>query len=276
MREVGRQHRAADMLEHADRGDLVPRFVFRQRAVVEQLHLHAALQPALVDQRLTCACWFFDSVMPVALHAVVLGRPQQQAAPAGADVEEALALAQHQLAADMVELGLLRLRQRHAGVAVVGARVDAPRRRATEHRNRPTRRSETAPGARRPPRCGGPRLGVAQQLAPPRRTRAARRRVGRGSSAPRRHDVAHVAVDLEAPLDVVTAPAGPPGRRRGAPAAPVRARSASPRRRRRPTRRPPGSTTAVLVCRLANLRSIRLSMGFMATHENDGRGMTVR
>ena len=45
------------------------------------------------------------------IHAVVLGSPQQQAAPAGADVEEALALAQLQLAADVVELGLLRLGQ---------------------------------------------------------------------------------------------------------------------------------------------------------------------
>ena len=35
--------------------------------------------------------------------------------------------AQHQLAADVVELGFLRLRQRHAGVAEIGARIDAPR-----------------------------------------------------------------------------------------------------------------------------------------------------
>ena len=65
-----------------------------------------------------------DAVRP---HAVVLGGPQQQAAPAGADVEEALALAQHQLAADVVELGLLRLASGIAGVAEVGARIDAPR-----------------------------------------------------------------------------------------------------------------------------------------------------
>ncbi|MCY1550216.1 hypothetical protein D9M68_864520 [compost metagenome] len=55
------------------------------------------------------------------LHAVVLGRPEQQPAPAGADVEEALALAQHELAADVVELGFLRLRQRELGRAEVGA-----------------------------------------------------------------------------------------------------------------------------------------------------------
>ena len=50
LREVGRQLGAADMLEHADRGDLVERLVLGQLAVVEQLHRHAAAQAALVDQ----------------------------------------------------------------------------------------------------------------------------------------------------------------------------------------------------------------------------------
>ena len=44
----------------------------------------------------------------------VLGGPQQQAAPARAHVEEALARPQPQFAADVVELGFLGLRQVHA------------------------------------------------------------------------------------------------------------------------------------------------------------------
>ena len=59
--------------------------------------------------------------------AVVLGRVQDQPAPAAADVEEAFAGAQTQLAADQVELGELRVLQRVAGVAEVGARVDHAR-----------------------------------------------------------------------------------------------------------------------------------------------------
>jgi len=51
----------------------------------------------------------------------VLGRPQQQGAPSGADVEVALAGLQHQLAADVVELGFLRLRQREVGRTEVRA-----------------------------------------------------------------------------------------------------------------------------------------------------------
>jgi hypothetical protein len=54
-------------------------------------------------------------------HAVVLGREQQQAAPARADVEEAVALLQHELGADVLELGFLRLGDRHRGLAEVGA-----------------------------------------------------------------------------------------------------------------------------------------------------------
>jgi hypothetical protein len=54
--------------------------------------------------------------MPVARTPWLLGRPQQQAAPAGADVQEALALAQHQLAADVLELGLLAAARSCAGL----------------------------------------------------------------------------------------------------------------------------------------------------------------
>jgi hypothetical protein len=55
LREVGGQHRAADVLEHADRGDLVPR-LSSGSARVEQLHLHPPLRPRSLISWLTCAC----------------------------------------------------------------------------------------------------------------------------------------------------------------------------------------------------------------------------
>ena len=60
-------------------------------------------RPRSSISRLTWACWWRESVMPGAHAKIALAAHRQQAAPAGADVEEALALAQHQLAADVVE-----------------------------------------------------------------------------------------------------------------------------------------------------------------------------
>ena len=108
------------MLEHADRGDLVEGLGLRQLAVVAQLDRDAAAQAAFVDQPADMRVLVFAQRDAVRLHAVVFGGPQQQRAPAGTDVEETFARAQHQLAADVVELGFLRLHERHAGVAKVG------------------------------------------------------------------------------------------------------------------------------------------------------------
>src|SRR5439155_1469993 len=58
--------------------------------------------------------------------AVALGGPYDEAPPAAADVEEALARREAQLAAHEVELVLLRLVEVAVGSAVVGARVDHP------------------------------------------------------------------------------------------------------------------------------------------------------
>ena len=207
--------------------------------------------------------------MPVAVHAVVLGRPQQQAAPAGADVEEALALAQHQLAADVVELGLLRLRQRHVGVAVVGARVHPPR--VEPQRIEVVRHVVVELHL---PRVGvgavvAHRLGGAAADSRHHEHASAGRGVARDQLRGHGHHVAHAAVDVEASFDVVVRqPAdlagGEVGQRRQ-----LVQRSASPRRRRAPKRRPPGSTTAAPVCRLENLRSSRFSIGFMAARHAD-------
>ena len=115
------------MLEHADRGDAVVGLGLAERAVVGQFDADAPAQAALGDQAADMRMLVAAERDAVGAHAVVLGRPQQQRAPAGADVEKALALAQHELAADVVELGLLRLRQRQPGGAEVGARVHALR-----------------------------------------------------------------------------------------------------------------------------------------------------
>ena len=56
-----------------------------------------------------------------AAHAVLAGRVQQQRAPAAADVQQPLALAQLELAADQVDLARLRGVERVVVPRVVGA-----------------------------------------------------------------------------------------------------------------------------------------------------------
>ena len=92
-----------------------------QLAVVAQLHTHAALQAALFDEPLHMRMLIARQRDARGVHAVVLGRPQQQAAPARADVQEPVPGLQLQLAADVVELGLLRLGQRKGLRAEIGA-----------------------------------------------------------------------------------------------------------------------------------------------------------
>ncbi|MNR28626.1 hypothetical protein D3C85_1459570 [compost metagenome] len=115
------------MLEHADRGDLVERGVGLQLAVVAQLDAHTLLQAARRDQLRHIGMLIARQRDAAGLHAIVLGRPKQQPAPARADVEKALAGTQLQLAADMVELGFLGLGQIHVRLAVVGTGIDAAR-----------------------------------------------------------------------------------------------------------------------------------------------------
>ena len=110
-----------DMLEHANRRYFVKGPVFGQVAVVAQLDAHPLAQALGVYQLLHMRMLVFRQRDAGRIDAVMLGRPQQQRAPAGADVEEAFAGLEHQLAADVVELGFLRLGQRHAGFAVIGA-----------------------------------------------------------------------------------------------------------------------------------------------------------
>ena len=143
------------------------------------------------------------------LDAIVLGSPEQEAAPAGTDVEEALALLQHQLPADVLDLRFLGLRQRHAGVAEIGAGVDPLRiePEGVELVGDVVVELDLA-------RVGlglvqGARAREVQELAqPPDRCRADGAgigRVARHQLAADGHQVAHAALDLQAAFDVVFA-----------------------------------------------------------------------
>ena len=61
------------------------------------------------------------------IHTIVLRSPQQQGTPAGAYVQKTLTRLKTQLAADQIQLGLLRARQRHGGVAKIGTRIHPAR-----------------------------------------------------------------------------------------------------------------------------------------------------
>ena len=90
------------MLEHAHGSDLVEGLRFAQVAVVAQLDAHTALQALGFDQLLHMGMLVFGQGDAGGVYAVVLGRPQQQAAPARTDVQKAFAGLQHELAADVV------------------------------------------------------------------------------------------------------------------------------------------------------------------------------
>ena len=219
--EVGRQLGPADMLEHAHRGDLVERLVVRKAAVVEQVHPYPPGQAALLDDLVDVGVLVAAEGDAARLHAVVLGRVQQEAAPAGADVEEALAFLQHQLAADVLQLGFLRRGQVHAGVAVIGAGIDPLRvePEGVEVVGDVVVELDLLGVDLGPV----PRLGARQvdELLQPADRRRHRHHVDLGRIAGhqlggQRHHVAHAAVDVDAALDVVLADlADPPGHQVG-------------------------------------------------------------
>ncbi len=118
---------APDVLEHANARDLVERSLLRDVAVIEQPHLAAPFQSQLPDPGPRILVLVAAQCDAERLHAVALGRPHHQRAPAAADVEEAFARREPQFAADVIELLLLRDIQRVIRAAVVGAGVDAAR-----------------------------------------------------------------------------------------------------------------------------------------------------
>ena len=122
-REVLAEVRGADMLGHADAGRLVePRG--RQVAIVAKLHLGAVGQALRRDPLARQAGLRLGQGDAGGVHPVVGRRVPDQRPPAAADVQEALARAQAQLAADQVQLLLLGLVERRLRAGEIGARVD--------------------------------------------------------------------------------------------------------------------------------------------------------
>src|SRR5699024_6630508 len=115
------------VLEHAHARDLVERLAAGQIGVVAQLDANAIGEPARRDLALHVLELVARQRDAGRLYAVVLGRPEDQRTPAAADVEEALALRQPQLPADMVELLRLRDVERIVALAEIRARIHHPR-----------------------------------------------------------------------------------------------------------------------------------------------------
>ncbi len=115
------------VLDHADGRHLVVARVTRHVPEVAVLD-HAAVGQALaLDARLRPRRLLAREGHAVRAHAVVLGGPDRQRAPAAADVEHGLAGREPELPAHEVELVHLRLLELAVRVAVVGARVDHQR-----------------------------------------------------------------------------------------------------------------------------------------------------
>ena len=119
---VGRDVVEADRLVHADRGDLVVGAAGLHVVGELERHLPAEAEPRHLG--LGIGQLLLRQRHAVRLDAVVLGRMAEQRAPAAADVEEALAGLQAQLAADHVELVVLGGGEVVRPVAIIGAGVD--------------------------------------------------------------------------------------------------------------------------------------------------------
>jgi hypothetical protein len=108
--------RLADVLDHADAGDrvelLAVQFAVVGDADVDELANACGFGAFTGDPRLRLAERDAGDV-----HAVVLRRVDRPAAPAAADVEDALARLELQLGADELELGSLRLFERGGAAA---------------------------------------------------------------------------------------------------------------------------------------------------------------
>ncbi|MNS61036.1 hypothetical protein D3C72_940520 [compost metagenome] len=193
----------AHMLEHADRGNLVKRLSRLELAVIHQQYLHAVLQALLGNQLLDIGMLVLGQRDARSPNAIVLCRPQQQAPPARAHIQKALARLQAQLAADQIELGLLGLRHIEIGLRVIRTRVDTAR-------IEPQRIELVGDVVMKldllrilGQGVQGRRARARQQAAPPRRAR--RHRVRWHQCHCCRHDIAHAAVDLDIAFDDIGA-----------------------------------------------------------------------
>ena len=121
-REIGGVVGEPEMLEHADRRYLVEAAV--ELGIGFHLDGDAVLQPFCADAFAGQLGLRFRQRHAMADDAVVLRRIDQHRAPAAADVEQAFARLQPQLAADMVELVGLRLVDAVGEIREVAAAVD--------------------------------------------------------------------------------------------------------------------------------------------------------
>src|SRR6267143_1324189 len=125
--EEGGIVRDADVLDHAAGGDLLVAGARRQIPVIEVLDAAAVLEPFRPDTLGGVSGLRPRQGYPVCPHAVVLRRPERQAAPPAPDVEQALAGRELELATHEVELVALGLLQLAVGIPVVRAGVDHER-----------------------------------------------------------------------------------------------------------------------------------------------------
>ncbi len=121
-REVGRQHRRSDVLEHADRRDRVEAAL--HVAVVLQADVDDVVEAGRGDPLAGQLDLSLRQGHPDDPGAVVAGGVDRKAPPSAADVEQPRAGPQPQLAADHLELAPLRGLEVLRRVEEVGAGVD--------------------------------------------------------------------------------------------------------------------------------------------------------
>ena len=122
--EIGVEIRRADVLEHADRADLVETLRPLQPRIVGQLERHLVGEPEFGRSPARNRDLFLGQRHADDVDAVVAGGVQGERAPAAADVEQRLARLQPQLAADHIEFVDLRLIEAVAPVVEIAAGVD--------------------------------------------------------------------------------------------------------------------------------------------------------
>src|SRR5207237_215502 len=124
--EIRRQRRRADVLDHADADGFVKTARVDQFAVVAILDAAAPFQPGVPDPLAGPFTLLAAQRDANRLDAVALGGELHEPAPTAADVQQALARSQPQLAADQVQFLLLRGVQVVVRRPEIGAGVDHP------------------------------------------------------------------------------------------------------------------------------------------------------
>jgi len=115
------------VLEHADAGDLVVAADLGDVAVIHLAHFDPTSQPARFDLLADMRMLVIRQGDAHRMHAIAFRRMQDQARPSRSRCRELLVGLEIELAADVVELGLLRGVQAHVRGLEIGAGIDPPR-----------------------------------------------------------------------------------------------------------------------------------------------------